>query len=91
MSVAGDILLDVQHVSVVYDSAGGEVFAVNDVNLTLRRGEILGLAGESGSAAGQEARSVSGPVSGGAGGKARTHGAPRGAARAHGAADGAGA
>lgn len=49
MSVAGDILLDVQGVSVVYDSAGGEVFAVNDVNLTLRRGEILGLAGESGS------------------------------------------
>lgn len=44
-----DILLDVQHLSVVYDSPGGEVFAVNDVSFTLRRGEILGLAGESGS------------------------------------------
>jgi peptide/nickel transport system ATP-binding protein len=44
-----DVLLDVQHMSVVYDSAGGEVFAVNDVSFTLRRGEILGLAGESGS------------------------------------------
>lgn len=44
-----DVLLDVQHLSVVYDSVGGEVFAVNDVSFTLRRGEILGLAGESGS------------------------------------------
>ncbi|HLG76109.1 MAG TPA: ABC transporter ATP-binding protein [Ktedonobacteraceae bacterium] len=43
------VLLDVQHASVVYDSAGGEVYAVNDVSFTLRRGEILGLAGESGS------------------------------------------
>jgi peptide/nickel transport system ATP-binding protein len=45
----GETLLDVQHISVAYDSAGGEVFAVNDVSFTLRRGEILGLAGESGS------------------------------------------
>ena len=44
-----EVLLDVQHLSVVYDSAGGEVFAVNDVSFTLHRGEILGLAGESGS------------------------------------------
>lgn len=44
-----NILLDVQNVSVVYDSAGGEVYAVNDVSFTLRRGEIMGLAGESGS------------------------------------------
>jgi len=44
-----DVLLDVQHISVVYDSPDGEVYAVNDVSFTLRRGEILGLAGESGS------------------------------------------
>lgn len=44
-----NVLLDVQHMSVVYDGAGGEVFAVNDVSFTLRRGKILGLAGESGS------------------------------------------
>jgi peptide/nickel transport system ATP-binding protein len=43
------VLLDVQNLSVVYDSANGAVFAVNDVSFTLRRGEILGLAGESGS------------------------------------------
>src|SRR5437899_1270627 len=44
-----NVLLDVQHLSVVYDSPSGEVFAVNDVSFTLHRGEILGLAGESGS------------------------------------------
>lgn len=44
-----DVLLDVQHLSVVYDSPDGEVYAVNDVSFTLHRGEILGLAGESGS------------------------------------------
>jgi peptide/nickel transport system ATP-binding protein len=43
------VLLDVQHLSVIYDSANGGVYAVNDVSFTLRRGEILGLAGESGS------------------------------------------
>lgn len=46
---SSDVLLDVQHLSVVYDSPGGEVYAVNDISFTLRRGEILGLAGESGS------------------------------------------
>jgi ABC-type glutathione transport system ATPase component len=44
-----NILLDVQNLSVVYDSSGGEVYAVNDVSFQLRHGEILGLAGESGS------------------------------------------
>ncbi len=42
-------MLDVQNLSVVYDSATDMVYAVNDVSFTLRRGEILGLAGESGS------------------------------------------
>lgn len=49
MSQLGEVLLDVQNVSVVYDSASGEVFAVNNVSFTLHRGEVLGLAGESGS------------------------------------------
>lgn len=44
-----DILLDVQHLNVVYGSASGEVYAANDVSVTLHRSEILGLAGESGS------------------------------------------
>ncbi len=43
------VLLDTQHLSVVYDSADGEVYAVNDISFTLSSGEILGLAGESGS------------------------------------------
>ncbi len=49
MKGLGEVLLDVQNVSVVYESVSGEVYAVNDVSFTLRRGEILGLAGESGS------------------------------------------
>lgn len=44
-----ELLLDVQHLSVVYDSPNGVVFAVNNVSFQLHRGEILGLAGESGS------------------------------------------
>lgn len=45
----GAVLLDVEHLSVVYDSPGGAICAVDDVSFTLRRGEMLGLAGESGS------------------------------------------
>src|SRR5580765_1330336 len=41
--------LDVRHLSVDYHSESGTVHAVTDVSLTLRRGEVLGLAGESGS------------------------------------------
>lgn len=42
-------ILDVSHLCVDYLSENGEVHAVSDVSLRLRRGEILGLAGESGS------------------------------------------
>lgn len=45
----GDVLLDVQNVSVDYVTVNGAVRAVSDASFTLRRGEILGLAGESGS------------------------------------------
>ncbi|HEY1352281.1 MAG TPA: ABC transporter ATP-binding protein [Ktedonobacteraceae bacterium] len=48
-SVHANVLLAVEQLRVVYDSVDGEICAVNDVDLTLRRGEILGLAGESGS------------------------------------------
>ncbi len=41
-------LLEVNHLSVDYLAANGTVHAVNDVSFTLARGEILGLAGESG-------------------------------------------
>ncbi|MBO0794122.1 MAG: ABC transporter ATP-binding protein [Ktedonobacteraceae bacterium] len=42
-------LLELNNVCVDYEAANGVVHAVSNVSLTLRRGEILGLAGESGS------------------------------------------
>jgi peptide/nickel transport system ATP-binding protein len=41
-------LLEVRNLSVDYAAANGAVHAVDQVSLTLRRGEVLGLAGESG-------------------------------------------
>jgi peptide/nickel transport system ATP-binding protein len=44
-----DVLLDVQGLAVAYrDPKGDEVRLIDDVSFTLRRGEALGLAGESG-------------------------------------------
>ena len=48
MGTHTDTLLEVQNLSVDYLAANGTVHAVDDVSFTLRRGEILGLAGESG-------------------------------------------
>lgn len=45
---ASPMLLEARHVSVDYRAASGTVHAVSDVSFELRRGEILGLAGESG-------------------------------------------
>ena len=42
-------LLEVERLSVVFDSARGPVVAVDDVSFTIAPGETLGLAGESGS------------------------------------------
>lgn len=42
-----DVLLDISHLSVIYD-VDPPVHAVEDVSLQLHRGEVLGLAGESG-------------------------------------------
>jgi ABC-type dipeptide/oligopeptide/nickel transport system ATPase component len=42
-------LLEVQHLSVTFDTAGGQVVAVDDVSFSIARGETLGLVGESGS------------------------------------------
>jgi len=47
-SVSTQTLLDVRNLSVDYSAANGVVHAVDDVSFTLNRGEILGLAGESG-------------------------------------------
>jgi peptide/nickel transport system ATP-binding protein len=44
-----DVLLEVKHLDVYYQTGDVPVHAVNDVSFTLHRGQILGLAGESGS------------------------------------------
>ncbi|HEY1351375.1 MAG TPA: ABC transporter ATP-binding protein [Ktedonobacteraceae bacterium] len=47
-SLASRTLLEVKNLSVDYAAANGAVHAVDNVSFTLKRGEILGLAGESG-------------------------------------------
>ncbi|MCW0180205.1 MAG: ABC transporter ATP-binding protein [Zavarzinia sp.] len=42
-------LLEIDHLSIRYATPRGTVQAVRDVNLTIRRGEVIGLVGESGS------------------------------------------
>ncbi|OFW06742.1 MAG: hypothetical protein A3I61_05955 [Acidobacteria bacterium RIFCSPLOWO2_02_FULL_68_18] len=42
-------LLDVQHLSVVFDGSPSSVIAVNDIGFQIAAGETLGLVGESGS------------------------------------------
>jgi peptide/nickel transport system ATP-binding protein len=44
----GDVLVEIEGLVVEYPVSGGSVRAVDDVSLAIRRGEIVGLAGESG-------------------------------------------
>ena len=48
ISVGTQTLLEVKNLSVDYSAASGAVHAVDNVSFSLKRGEILGLAGESG-------------------------------------------
>ena len=55
----GEILLSIEHLSVGYDQPDGSIkHVVNDVSLEVRRGEVHGLIGESGSGKTQTAWSV---------------------------------
>ncbi|GAA1449195.1 dipeptide/oligopeptide/nickel ABC transporter permease/ATP-binding protein [Leifsonia poae] len=47
--VTSDVILEVRNLTVDYIGENSVTPAVNDVSLTLRRGEVLGIAGESGS------------------------------------------
>ena len=58
-SRTGEVLLQITDLSVGYDQPGGTVTTVvNDVNLTVRRGEVHGVIGESGSGKTQTAWSI---------------------------------
>jgi oligopeptide/dipeptide ABC transporter ATP-binding protein len=47
-AAAGDVVLDVRNLTVEFGSAAGPLRAVDDVSFQVRRGEIVGLVGESG-------------------------------------------
>lgn len=49
LPVADDVLLEIRGLTVDYGLGDHPVHAVDDVSLTIRRGEVVGLAGESGS------------------------------------------
>ncbi|MDR1589572.1 MAG: ABC transporter ATP-binding protein [Oscillospiraceae bacterium] len=48
MDISSDILLEVRDLDVSFQSRQGEVRAVNGISYFVRRGEVLGLVGESG-------------------------------------------
>ena len=43
-----NLLLEIRHLKVLFNSDRGLAVAVNDVNLNLNRGQTLGVVGESG-------------------------------------------
>ncbi|HEU5355625.1 MAG TPA: ABC transporter ATP-binding protein [Actinocrinis sp.] len=59
-AVAGDAVLEVRDLSVLFPSESGTVEAVRGVDYRLRRGEVLGIVGESGSGKSVSAMAVLG-------------------------------
>ena len=46
--MSNDVVLEVKDLNVIYTTLRGDVKAVNDVSFSIKKGEVLGLAGESG-------------------------------------------
>ncbi len=55
-----EVLLDIQQVHLSFFTVAGEVKALNDVSLTMNKGDVLGIVGESGSGKSVTAYSVMG-------------------------------
>ncbi|MDP4153350.1 MAG: ABC transporter ATP-binding protein [Bacillota bacterium] len=55
-----DMLLEVNNLTIKFDSPAGEIRAVNDVSFSLKKGETLGIVGESGSGKSVLAHSIMG-------------------------------
>ena len=56
--------IEIQHLSVCFDTAQGPVYAVNDLSTTFRAGRISGVIGESGSGKSLLGMSILGLLSG---------------------------
>ncbi|QAA23484.1 ABC transporter ATP-binding protein [Sporolactobacillus terrae] len=55
-----EALLEIEDLNLSFDTYGGEIRAIRGVNLSLRKGEILGLVGESGSGKSTLAKAIIG-------------------------------
>lgn len=55
-----DLVVEIRDLDVTFSTDGGDVFAVRDVSLEVRRGEVLAIVGESGSGKTVTARSILG-------------------------------
>ena len=51
-------LLDVENLTIQFDTDEGRITAVDDVSFTLEAGEVMGLVGESGSGKSVTAKSI---------------------------------
>ena len=54
MANENNILLDIENLKLSFITPAGEVKALNDVSISLKQGDVLGIVGESGSGKGNE-------------------------------------